>query len=172
MKKPNNDGMTLVEVLVAIVIIGIVSAGVLTIATTSSRLSLSTNEKTYAVNCAQNISELWQWHIKYYSVPIDKTQYSTFYETLTTQLFTATDTATESSTQLLLKKVTNSDNTIQYEIYFNGRWQQCKNDSVDYKYKVIIAQGEITTTTTTTAEKYGIKISAFRKGETEPFLAY
>lgn len=171
MKKPNNDGMTLVEVLVAIVIIGIVSAGVLTIATTSSRLSISTNEKTYAVNCAQNISELWQWHIKYSDN--SETQYSTFDKTLTAQLFTATDTATESSTQpFLLKKVTNSDNTIQYEIYFNGRWQQCKNDSVDYKYKVIIAQGEITTTTTTTAEKYGIKISAFRKGEKEPFLAY
>ena len=69
MKKLNSRGVTMIEVLAAIVIIGIVTAGMLTIAVSSTESALKTSQKENAVCNAQNIAELWLWHKRYYEPP-------------------------------------------------------------------------------------------------------
>ena len=69
MKKLNSRGVTMIEVLAAIVIIGIVTAGILTVAVSSTQSALKTSQKENAVCNAQNIAELWQWHKRYYKLP-------------------------------------------------------------------------------------------------------
>lgn len=62
MKIGNQRGLTLLELLLSIVILGIISTCVISVALTSTRVSSRTNESLFSANITYNIHELWLDH--------------------------------------------------------------------------------------------------------------
>lgn len=78
MKIGNQRGLTLLELLLSIVILGIISTCVISVALTSTRVSSRTNESLFSANITYNIHELWLDHTFNDTDP----SYKSFFNTL------------------------------------------------------------------------------------------
>lgn len=78
MKIRNQRGLTLLELLLSIVILGIISTCVISVALTSTRVSSRTNESLFSANITYNIHELWLDH----TFNDTDTSYESFFNTL------------------------------------------------------------------------------------------
>lgn len=78
MKIGNQRGLTLLELLLSIVILGIISTCVISVALTSTRVSSRTNESLFSANITYNIHELWLDHTFNDTHP----SYESFFNTL------------------------------------------------------------------------------------------
>ena len=78
MKIGNQRGLTLLELLLSIVILGIISTCVISVALTSTRVSSRTNESLFSANITYNIHELWLDHTFNDTDP----SYGSFFNTL------------------------------------------------------------------------------------------
>lgn len=78
MKIGNQRGLTLLELLLSIVILGIISTCVISVALTSTRVSSRTNESLFSANITYNIHELWLDHTFNDTDP----SYESFFNTL------------------------------------------------------------------------------------------
>ena len=78
MKIGNQRGLTLLELLLSIVILGIISTCVISVALTSTRVSSRTNESLFSANITYNIHELWLDH----TFNDTDTSYESFFNTL------------------------------------------------------------------------------------------
>lgn len=78
MKIGNQRGLTLLELLLSIVILGIISTCVISVALTSTRVSTRTNESLFSANITYNIHELWLDHTFNDTDP----SYESFFNTL------------------------------------------------------------------------------------------
>lgn len=78
MKIGNQRGLTLLELLLSIVILGIISTCVISVALTSTRVSSRTNESLFSANITYNIHELWLDHTFNDADP----SYESFFNTL------------------------------------------------------------------------------------------
>ena len=78
MKIGNQRGLTLLELLLSIVILGIISTCVISVALTSTRVSTRTNESLFSANITYNIHELWLDHTFNDTDPF----YESFFNTL------------------------------------------------------------------------------------------
>lgn len=78
MKIGNQRGLTLLELLLSIVILGIISTCVISVALTSTRVSSRTNESLFSANITYNIHELWLDHTFNDTYP----SYESFFNTL------------------------------------------------------------------------------------------
>ena len=162
MKKLNSRGVTMIEVLAAIVIIGIVTAGMLTIAVSSTESALKTSQKENAVCNAQNIAELWQWHKRYYK-PTDPTAkpFQFFSITLAQKLYNlgfydpVYDDPNVTIEQILKyiqyedkngNSITTANSVYQYTLYMDSEWNQMTiydGEQGLATYRIEITQGDI-----------------------------
>ena len=78
MKIGNQRGLTLLELLLSIVILGIISTCDISVALTSTRVSSRTNESLFSANITYNIHELWLDHTFNDTDP----SYESFFNTL------------------------------------------------------------------------------------------
>lgn len=151
MKKSNNSGLSLVELLVAIVILGIVSGCIISVINTSMKISVSTNESMHAANTTNNIHELWIKHsLK------DGKNFDNFTDTLfllykdecnknESNEYIQTTVNTSHSSPVSLSAYT--ENSVSYSVYndtsnsaiyicFTSIWKQCDYSEAVY-YAVI-----------------------------------
>lgn len=160
-KKLNNRGFTLLEVLVAIVIIGIIGTGVLSICVSSVKTSLKTSRTENAAAYAGNINEIWLWHKRYnpQKLSSDEKAFQTFHYSLARFIFDYNNPSSqESDPEIYVYVRTNADESEKryFVVYFDSSWKQLKvpivgetrtnNDDVlesDVSYSIVITSGSV-----------------------------
>lgn len=165
-KKLNNRGFTLLEVLVAIVIIGIIGTGVLSICVSSVKTSLKTSRTENAAAYAGNINEIWLWHKRYNPQKLfsDEKAFQTFHYSLARFIFTneynPNDENSDPEIYTCLRTERNDGSDIKektcFVVYFDSSWKQLKvpivgetrtnNDDVlesDVSYSIVITSGSV-----------------------------
>ena len=159
-KKLNNRGFTLLEVLVAIVIIGIIGTGVLSICVSSVKTSLKTSRTENAAAYAGNINEIWLWHKRYnpQKLSSDEKAFQTFHYSLARFIFNYNHSSQESDPEIYVYVRTNADESEKryFVVYFDSSWKQLKvpivgetrtnNDDVlesDVSYSIVITSGSV-----------------------------
>lgn len=161
-KKLNNRGFTLLEVLVAIVIIGIIGTGVLSICVSSVKTSLKTSRTENAAAYAGNINEIWLWHKRYNPQQLSSGEkaFQTFHYSLARFIFTNEYNPNDenSDPEIYVCVRTNADENEKryFVVYFDSSWKQLKvpivgetrtnNDDVlesDVSYSIVITSGSV-----------------------------
>lgn len=160
-KKLNNRGFTLLEVLVAIVIIGIIGTGVLSICVSSVKTSLKTSRTENAAAYAGNINEIWLWHKRYNPQKLSSGEkaFQTFHYSLARFIFDYNNPSSqESDPEIYVYVRTNADESEKryFVVYFDSSWKQLKvpivgetrtnNDDVlesDVSYSIVITSGSV-----------------------------
>lgn len=161
-KKLNNRGFTLLEVLVAIVIIGIIGTGVLSICVSSVKTSLKTSRTENAAAYAGNINEIWLWHKRYNPQKLSSGEkaFQTFHYSLARFIFTNEYNPNDenSDPEIYGYVRTNADGSEKryFVVYFDSSWKQLKvpivgetrttNDDVlesDVSYSIVITSGSV-----------------------------
>lgn len=160
-KKLNNRGFTLLEVLVAIVIIGIIGTGVLSICVSSVKTSLKTSRTENAAAYAGNINEIWLWHKRYNPQKLSSGEkaFQTFHYSLARFIFDYNNPSSqESDPEIYVYVRTNADGSEKryFVVYFDSSWKQLKvpivgetrtnNDDVlesDVSYSIVITSGSV-----------------------------
>lgn len=157
-KKLNNRGFTLLEVLVAIVIIGIIGTGVLSICVSSVKTSLKTSRTENAAAYAGNINEIWLWHKRYnpQKLSSDEKAFQTFHYSLARFIFTneynPNDENSDPEIYTCLRTERNDGSDIKektcFVVYFDSSWKQLKvpntdEESDDVSYSIVITSGSV-----------------------------
>lgn len=153
-KKLNNRGFTLLEVLVAIVIIGIIGTGVLSICVSSVKTSLKTSRTENAAAYAGNINEIWLWHKRYnpQKLSSDEKAFQTFHYSLARFIFTNEYNPNDENSDLEIYGYvrTNADGSEKryFVVYFDSSWKQLKvpntdEESDDVSYSIVITSGSV-----------------------------
>lgn len=153
-KKLNNRGFTLLEVLVAIVIIGIIGTGVLSICVSSVKTSLKTSRTENAAAYAGNINEIWLWHKRYNPQKLfsDEKAFQTFHYSLARFIFdyNYNPSSQESDPAIYGYVRTNADGSEKryFVVYFDSSWKQLKvpntdEESDDVSYSIVITSGSV-----------------------------
>lgn len=157
-KKLNNRGFTLLEVLVAIVIIGIIGTGVLSICVSSVKTSLKTSRTENAAAYAGNINEIWLWHKRYnpQKLSSDEKAFQTFHYSLARFIFTneynPNDENSDPEIYTCLRTERNDGSDINektcFVVYFDSSWKQLKvpntdEESDDVSYSIVITSGSV-----------------------------
>lgn len=157
-KKLNNRGFTLLEVLVAIVIIGIIGTGVLSICVSSVKTSLKTSRTENAAAYAGNINEIWLWHKRYnpQKLSSDEKAFQTFHCSLARFIFTneynPNDENSDPEIYTCLRTERNDGSDINektcFVVYFDSSWKQLKvpntdEESDDVSYSIVITSGSV-----------------------------
>lgn len=160
-KKLNNRGFTLLEVLVAIVIIGIIGTGVLSICVSSVKTSLKTSRTENAAAYAGNINEIWLWHKRYNPQKLSSGEkaFQTFHYSLARFIFDYNNPSSqESDPEIYVYVRTNADESEKryFVVYFDSSWKQLKvpivgetrtnNDDLlesDVSYSIVITSGSV-----------------------------
>lgn len=157
-KKLNNRGFTLLEVLVAIVIIGIIGTGVLSICVSSVKTSLKTSRTENAAAYAGNINEIWLWHKRYnpQKLSSDEKAFQTFHYSLARFIFTneynPNDENSDPEIYSCLRTERNDGSDIKektcFVVYFDSSWKQLKvpntdEESDDVSYSIVITSGSV-----------------------------
>lgn len=153
-KKLNNRGFTLLEVLVAIVIIGIIGTGVLSICVSSVKTSLKTSRTENAAAYAGNINEIWLWHKRYnpQKLSSDEKAFQTFHYSLARFIFTNEYNPNDenSAPEIYVCVRTNADGSGKryFVVYFDSSWKQLKvpntdEESDDVSYSIVITSGSV-----------------------------
>ena len=157
-KKLNNRGFTLLEVLVAIVIIGIIGTGVLSICVSSVKTSLKTSRTENAAAYAGNINEIWLWHKRYnpQKLSSDEKAFQTFHYSLARFIFTneynPNDENSDPEIYTCLRTERNGGSDINgktcFVVYFDSSWKQLKvpntdEESDDVSYSIVITSGSV-----------------------------
>lgn len=153
-KKLNNRGFTLLEVLVAIVIIGIIGTGVLSICVSSVKTSLKTSRTENAAAYAGNINEIWLWHKRYnpQKLSSDEKAFQTFHYSLARFIFTNEYNPNDenSDPEIYVCVRTNADGSGKryFVVYFDSSWKQLKvpntdEESDDVSYSIVITSGSV-----------------------------
>ena len=157
-KKLNNRGFTLLEVLVAIVIIGIIGTGVLSICVSSVKTSLKTSRTENAAAYAGNINEIWLWHKRYnpQKLSSDEKAFQTFHYSLARFIFTneynPNDENSDPEIYTSLRTERNDGSDINektcFVVYFDSSWKQLKvpntdEESDDVSYSIVITSGSV-----------------------------
>ncbi len=168
-RKLNNHAVTLVEVLAAIVIIGIIGAGILSIMNSSVKTTLKTSRKEYAASYARNVNEIWLWHKRYNPQKElnSESDFQTFHYSLARFIFNlnyADENTDDPEIYVCLKdERKEADGTVHpktfFTVYFDSNWQQLKvpiigdtrgnPDDVlesDVAFSIIISPGTVTST--------------------------
>lgn len=157
-KKLNNRGFTLLEVLVAIVIIGIIGTGVLSICVSSVKTSLKTSRTENAAAYAGNINEIWLWHKRYNPQKLysGEKAFQTFHYSLARFIFTneynPNDENSDPEIYTCLRTERNDGSDIKektcFVVYFDSSWKQLKvpntdEESDDVSYSIVITSGSV-----------------------------
>lgn len=157
-KKLNNRGFTLLEVLVAIVIIGIIGTGVLSICVSSVKTSLKTSRTENAAAYAGNINEIWLWHKRYNPQKLSSGEkaFQTFHYSLARFIFTneynPNDENSDPEIYTCLRTERNNGSVIKektcFVVYFDSSWKQLKvpntdEESDDVSYSIAITSGSV-----------------------------
>lgn len=156
-KKLNNRGFTLLEVLVAIVIIGIIGTGVLSICVSSVKTSLKTSRTENAAAYAGNINEIWLWHKRYnpQKLSSDEKAFQTFHYSLAGFIFTneynPNDENSDPEIYTCLRTERNNGSDIKektcFVVYFDSSWKQLKvpntDEESDVSYSIVITSGSV-----------------------------
>lgn len=153
-KKLNNRGFTLLEVLVAIVIIGIIGTGVLSICVSSVKTSLKTSRTENAAAYAGNINEIWLWHKRYNPQKLSSGEkaFQTFHYSLARFIFTNEYNPNDenSDPEIYVCVRTNADENEKryFVVYFDSSWKQLKvpntdEESDDVSYSIVITSGSV-----------------------------
>lgn len=152
-KKLNNRGFTLLEVLVAIVIIGIIGTGVLSICVSSVKTSLKTSRTENAAAYAGNINEIWLWHKRYNPQKLfsDEKAFQTFHYSLARFIFdyNYNPSSQESDPEIYGYVRTNADGNEKryFVVYFDSSWKQLKvpntDEESDVSYSIVITSGSV-----------------------------
>ena len=153
-KKLNNRGFTLLEVLVAIVIIGIIGTGVLSICVSSVKTSLKTSRTENAAAYAGNINEIWLWHKRYNPQKLfsGEKAFQTFHYSLARFIFdyNYNPSSQESDPAIYGYVRTNADGSEKryFVVYFDSSWKQLKvpntdEESDDVSYSIVITSGSV-----------------------------
>ena len=152
-KKLNNRGFTLLEVLVAIVIIGIIGTGVLSICVSSVKTSLKTSRTENAAAYAGNINEIWLWHKRYnpQKLSSDEKDFQTFHYSLARFIFdyNYNPSSPDSDPQIDVYVITNADGSEKqyFVVYFDSSWKQLKvpntDEESDVSYSIVITSGSV-----------------------------
>ena len=157
-KKLNNRGFTLLEVLVAIVIIGIIGTGVLSICVSSVKTSLKTSRTENAAAYAGNINEIWLWHKRYNPQKLSSGEkaFQTFHYSLARFIFTneynPNDENSDPEIYTCLRTERNDGSDINektcFVVYFDSSWKQLKvpntdEESDDVSYSIVITSGSV-----------------------------
>lgn len=157
-KKLNNRGFTLLEVLVAIVIIGIIGTGVLSICVSSVKTSLKTSRTENAAAYAGNINEIWLWHKRYNPQKLfsGEKAFQTFHYSLARFIFTneynPNDENSDPEIYTCLRTERNNGSDIKektcFVVYFDSSWKQLKvpntdEESDDVSYSIVITSGSV-----------------------------
>lgn len=152
MKIGNQRGLTLLELLLSIVILGIISTCVISVALTSTRVSSRTNESLFSANITYNIHELWLDH----TFNDADTSYESFFNTLA-MYYDAENLASHDALSGLDSPLsvdsgsfslqpfdpdpglaravykTSSADPLVYYIFFSAAWSQCSyGDSIAF----------------------------------------
>lgn len=156
MKIGNQRGLTLLELLLSIVILGIISTCVISVALTSTRVSSRTNESLFSANITYNIHELWLDHTFNDTDP----SYESFFNTLA-MFYDAENLASDDALSGLdsplsvdsgsfslqpfdldlglaraVYKASSADPLVEnhvYYIFFSAAWSQCSyGDSIAF----------------------------------------
>lgn len=152
-KKLNNRGFTLLEVLVAIVIIGIIGTGVLSICVSSVKTSLKTSRTENAAAYAGNINEIWLWHKRYnpQKISSDEKDFQTFHYSLARFIFdyNYNPSSPDSDPQIDVYVRTNAGGNEKryFVVYFDSSWKQLKvpntDEESDVSYSIVITSGSV-----------------------------
>ena len=157
-KKLNNRGFTLLEVLVAIVIIGIIGTGVLSICVSSVKTSLKTSRTENTAAYAGNINEIWLWHKRYNPQKLSSGEkaFQTFHYSLARFIFTneynPNDENSDPEIYTCLRTERNNGSDIKektcFVVYFDSSWKQLKvpntdEESDDVSYSIVITSGSV-----------------------------
>ncbi len=152
-KKLNNRGFTLLEVLVAIVIIGIIGTGVLSICVSSVKTSLKTSRTENAAAYAGNINEIWLWHKRYNPQKLSSGEkaFQTFHYSLARFIFdyNYNPSSQESDPAIYGYVRTNADGSEKryFVVYFDSSWKQLKvpntDEESDVSYSIVITSGSV-----------------------------
>lgn len=161
-KKLNNRGFTLLEVLVAIVIIGIIGTGVLSICVSSVKTSLKTSRTENAAAYAGNINEIWLWHKRYnpQKLSSDEKAFQTFHYSLARFIFTneynPNDENSDPEIYVCVRTNAAGSEKRYFVVYFDSSWKQLKvpitgntrtkDDDVlesDVSYSIVITSGSV-----------------------------
>lgn len=150
MKIGNQRGLTLLELLLSIVILGIISTCVISVALTSTRVSSRTNESLFSANITYNIHELWLDHTFNDTDP----SYKSFFNTLA-MFYDAENLASDDALSGLdsplsvdsgsfslkpfvpdlglARAVYKTSSADVYYIFFSAAWSQCSyGDSIAF----------------------------------------
>ena len=150
-KKLNNRGFTLLEVLVAIVIIGIIGTGVLSICVSSVKTSLKTSRTENAAAYAGNINEIWLWHKRYNPQELSSGEkaFQTFHYSLARFIFNYNHSSQESDPEIYVYVRTNAAGSEKryFVVYFDSSWKQLKvpntDEESDVSYSIVITSGSV-----------------------------
>lgn len=144
--------------LVAIVIIGIIGTGVLSICVSSVKTSLKTSRTENAAAYAGNINEIWLWHKRYnpQKLSSDEKAFQTFHYSLARFIFTneynPNDENSDPEIYTCLRTERNNGSDIKektcFVVYFDSSWKQLKvpntdEESDDVSYSIVITSGSV-----------------------------